>query len=158
MQVYVKAFEELSPAELYAILRLRVEVFMLEQKCLYPDLDGLDRQALHVWLSEDGELAAYLRLLPRGVRSEDVMIGRVIAVRRGCGLGAQVMREGIRDARERLGAEASEAEPEAFENRMPCRHGRAFGFLYQAHSSSIFTWGMPSSSKGSETRRKPSFS
>ena len=78
---------------------------MLEQKCLYPDLDGLDRQALHVWLSEDGELAAYLRLLPRGVRSEDVMIGRVIAVRRGCGLGAQVMREGIRAARERLGAE-----------------------------------------------------
>ncbi len=105
MQVYVKAFEELSPAELYAILRLRVEVFMLEQKCLYPDLDGLDRQALHVWLSEDGELAAYLRLLPRGVRSEDVMIGRVIAVRRGCGLGAQVMREGIRAARERLGAD-----------------------------------------------------
>ena len=105
MQVYVKAFEELSPAELYAILRLRVEVFMLEQKCLYPDLDGLDRQALHVWLSEDGELAAYLRVLPRGVRSEDVMIGRVIAVRRGCGLGAQVMREGIRAARERLGAD-----------------------------------------------------
>ena len=105
MQVYVKAFEELSPAELYAILRLRVEAFMLEQKCLYPDLDGLDRQALHVWLSEDGELAAYLRLLPRGVRSEDVMIGRVIAVRRGCGLGAQVMREGIRAARERLGAD-----------------------------------------------------
>ena len=104
MQVYVKAFEELSPAELYAILRLRVEVFMLEQKCLYPDLDGLDRQALHVWLSEDGELAAYLRLLPRGVRSENVMIGRVIAVRRGCGLGARVMREGIRAAREKLGA------------------------------------------------------
>ena len=105
MQVYVKAFEELSPAELYAILRLRVEVFMLEQKCLYPDLDGLDRQALHVWLSEDGELAAYLRVLPRGVRSEDVMIGRVIAVRRGCGLGAQVMREGIRAAQEKLGAD-----------------------------------------------------
>ena len=105
MQVYVKAFEELSPAELYAILRLRVEVFMLEQKCLYPDLDGLDRQALHVWLSEDGELAAYLRVLPRGVRSEDVMIGRVIAVRRGCGLGARVMREGIRAARERFGAD-----------------------------------------------------
>ena len=104
MQVYVKAFEELSPAELYAILRLRVEVFMLEQKCLYPDLDGLDRQALHVWLSEDWELAAYLRLLPRGVRSENVMIGRVIAVRRGCGLGARVMREGIRAAREKLGA------------------------------------------------------
>lgn len=104
MQVHVKAFGELSPAELYAILRLRVSVFMLEQNCLYPDLDGLDPQALHVWLSEDGELAAYLRVLPRGVRTEDVMIGRVIAVKRGCGLDAQVMREGIRAARERFRA------------------------------------------------------
>ena len=104
MQVHVKAFGELSPAELYAILRLRVSVFMLEQNCLYPDLDGLDPQALHVWLEEDGELAAYLRVLDRGVRTEDVMIGRVIAVKRGCGLGARVMREGILTARERFGA------------------------------------------------------
>ena len=112
MQVHVKAFGELSPAELYAILRLRVSVFMLEQNCLYPDLDGLDPQALHVWLEEDGELAAYLRVLDRGVRTEDVMIGRVIAVKRGCGLGARVMRDGI-----------------VKRKRMPCRFGRALCFF-----------------------------
>lgn len=103
MELHVKRFDELSAAELYAILKLRVEVFMLEQRCLYPELDGLDRDALHVWLSDADGVAAYLRILDRGVRSDFVTIGRVIAARRRCGLGTAVMREGIRAARERFG-------------------------------------------------------
>ena len=104
MKVRIKRFDELSPAELYAILKLRFDVFILEQRCFYPELDGNDPDALHVWL-EDGEgIAAYVRILDRGVRSEHVTITRVIAARRGCGLGTRVMREGIRAARERFHA------------------------------------------------------
>ena len=103
MELHVKRFDELSAAELYAILKLRMEVFMLEQRCLYPELDGLDRDALHVWLSDADSVAAYLRILDRGVLGDHVTIGRVIAVRRRRGLGTAVMREGIRAARERFG-------------------------------------------------------
>ena len=104
MELHVKRFDELGPAELYAILKLRVDVFMLEQRCLYEELDGCDRDALHVWLSDEDGIAAYLRVLDRGVRSGYVTIGRVIAARRRRGLGTRVMREGIRAARERFGA------------------------------------------------------
>ena len=114
MELHVKRFDELSAAELYAILRLRMEVFMLEQRCLYPELDGLDRDALHVWLSDDGGVAAYLRILDRGVRGDHVMIGRVIAARRRLGLGTQVMREGIRAARELFGADTIYVEAQEY--------------------------------------------
>ena len=114
MELHVKRFDELSAAELYAILKLRVEVFMLEQRCLYPELDGLDRDALHVWLSDADGVAAYLRILDRGVRSDFVTIGRVIAARRRCGLGTAVMREGIRAARERLGADTIYVEAQTY--------------------------------------------
>ena len=114
MELHVKRFDELSAAELYAILRLRMEVFMLEQRCLYPELDGLDRDALHVWLSDDGGVAAYLRILDRGVRGDHVTIGRVIAARRRLGLGTQVMREGIRAARELFGADTIYVEAQEY--------------------------------------------
>ena len=105
MELRIKRFDELSPAELYAILKLRFDVFILEQRCFYNELDGCDRDALHVWI-EDGEgIAAYLRVMERGVRSEYVTIGRVIAVRRREGLGTRVMKEGIRAAREYFGAD-----------------------------------------------------
>lgn len=114
MELHVKRFDELSAAELYAILKLRMEVFMLEQRCLYPELDGLDRDALHVWLSDADSVAAYLRILDRGVRGDYVTIGRVIAVRRRRGLGTAVMREGIRAARERLGADTIYVEAQEY--------------------------------------------
>ena len=114
MEQHVKRFDELSPAELYALLRLRVEVFMLEQRCLYPELDGLDAAALHVWLSDGAGIAACLRVLDRGVRCEYVTIGRVIAVRRRRGLGTQVMREGIRAAREHFGNGPIYVEAQAY--------------------------------------------
>ena len=114
MELHVKRFDELSAAELYAILKLRMEVFMLEQRCLYPELDGLDRDALHIWLSDADSLAAYLRILDRGVLGDHVTIGRVIAVRRRRGLGTAVMREGIRAARERLGADTIYVEAQEY--------------------------------------------
>ena len=105
MECHVKHFHELTVDELYDLLKLRTDVFVVEQKCPYPELDGLDREALHVWLSDEGGIAACLRVMDRGAESEYVSIGRVVAARRRQGLGTRVLREGIRAARECFGAE-----------------------------------------------------
>ncbi|MFI5931080.1 GNAT family N-acetyltransferase [Actinoplanes sp. NPDC051494] len=77
-EIHVSSFADLDVHTLYAILKLRVDVFVVEQKCPYPDLDGRDTEPAtrHVWLSEGDEILAYLRVLDDG----DVRrIGRVIA-------------------------------------------------------------------------------
>ena len=65
----VKHFSELTTEELYAILRLRVSVFVVEQNCPYMELDNLDQDAVHVWLQDENGLEAYLRVLDRGSRA-----------------------------------------------------------------------------------------
>ena len=106
MTLSVKRFSELTNDELYAVLKLRVDVFVVEQKCAYPDLDGKDPDALHVFLSDADGIAAYLRVLPEGAQFADAVgIGRVIAARRGLGLGARVLAAGIEAARRELGAQ-----------------------------------------------------
>ncbi len=105
MECHIKRFHELTADELYDLLKLRTDVFVVEQKCPYPELDGLDREALHVWLSDEGGIAACLRVMDRGAESEYVSIGRVVAARRRQGLGTKVLREGIRAARDYFGAE-----------------------------------------------------
>ncbi|HUS23413.1 MAG TPA: GNAT family N-acetyltransferase [Candidatus Binatia bacterium] len=93
-----KAFDALAPAELYAALRLRSEIFVVEQDCVFLDLDGRDPQCEHLLGQAGGELLAYLRLVPPGVRLAEVSIGRVVVAKsaRGTGLGRAAMQEGIR--------------------------------------------------------------
>ena len=100
MKLYRKRFAELTTDELYRLLQLRVSVFVVEQNCPYMELDGLDRNAIHVWLEDEGEILAYLRVMDKGVESEYVSIGRLVAVKRRCGLGSRILAEGIRAARE----------------------------------------------------------
>ena len=114
MTLHVKRFSELTTEELYAILQLRVDVFVVEQNCPYRELDGHDRGAIHVWLEEDGALQAYLRVMDRGAESEKVSIGRVIAVKRRRGLGSRVLAEGIRCAEEEFGAEEIYLEAQTY--------------------------------------------
>ena len=114
MELKVKTFAQLSNTELYAILKLRVDVFVVEQACPYPEIDGRDEDSLHVWLEEDGEILAYLRVLDRGVESEYVAIGRVIAARRRQGLGSEIMKAGIRVAQEHFHAEAIYLEGQVY--------------------------------------------
>lgn len=114
METVIKRFEELTAAELYAILRLRASVFVVEQNCPYQDLDDKDQQALHVYFLDGGEIAAYLRVLGPGVSGEEALIGRVIAVKRGCGLGGRLLSEGIRVAREVLQASAIRVEAQSY--------------------------------------------
>ena len=92
---FVRRFDELTAAQLYALLKARVDVFVVEQRCPYAELDGRDQDAVHVWL-EDGEgLQAYLRVLPPGAEAACAALGRVLTLRRGTGLGARILREGL---------------------------------------------------------------
>jgi ElaA protein len=95
-----KAFGELLPEELYALLKLRAEVFIVEQDCAYLDLDDLDQQCRHLLGFQGGRLVAYLRLAPPGVKYTEASLGRVINAQgvRGVGIGKQLFAEGIREA------------------------------------------------------------
>lgn len=73
-----KAFSDLSTAELYQILRLRSEVFVVEQNCPYLDMDDKDQACLHVLGFDEGQLAAYARLVPAGISYDSPSIGRVV--------------------------------------------------------------------------------
>ena len=114
MELTVKRFDELDIFELYEILKLRVDVFVVEQNCPYPELDEKDKSAWHVYFREDGEIIAYLRVLDPGVSFDTAAIGRVISARRRCGLGTKLMREGIRVARERMNTEAIKIEAQTY--------------------------------------------
>lgn len=74
----IKEFEELSNFELYQILQLRINVFMLEQECLYPECDNKDLKGKHLMGYLNNQLVAYARLLPPGVSYSDASIGRVV--------------------------------------------------------------------------------
>ena len=95
----LKTFAELTLDELYALLRLRNEVFIVEQNCPFPDLDGKDQLCYHVlgFSEDDGSLVAYTRIVPPGAIYDFVSIGRVataLRVRR-YGLGRELMRRSI---------------------------------------------------------------
>ena len=97
-------FAQLSSAELYDALALRQTVFMLEQQCLYPDLDGYDQGAYHLlgWQTVDGrrQLAAYLRCIEPGIKYAEMSLGRVVSSpsARRTGIGRQLLEQGIAHA------------------------------------------------------------
>ena len=96
MLLHVHTFAELSTRDLYRILAVRSAVFVVEQKCPYQDMDGVDSKALHVWLEENGEILAYLRMFPASADGAIVQIGRVLSTRRKSGYGHQVMEAALR--------------------------------------------------------------
>lgn len=104
LELVVKHFSQLTADELADLYRLRVAVFVVEQKCPYQEVDLADKAAYHVWLRNGEGIQAYLRVLPAGTNFDEPSIGRVIAVKRRCGLGSRILRAGIQVARERLGA------------------------------------------------------
>ena len=88
MQYKQKTFDKLTPAELYSILQLRQEIFIIEQDCIYPDIDNKDENAQHFMAFDEGKLVGCLRILRRGVTFEECSIGRVV-------VSAQYRRKGI---------------------------------------------------------------
>lgn len=96
LPVHVAQLDDLTARQLYGILRLRVEVFTVEQDCAYQDLDGQDllSTTLQVWQEDDGEVVSTIRVLASG---DDRKIGRVATAThaRGRGLAGQLLRHGI---------------------------------------------------------------
>jgi len=78
MEIEVKTFEQLTIHELHDILQLRSEVFVVEQDCVYQDIDGKDKNALHVFGKKEGCIVAYTRCFPPGVYFKEAAIGRVV--------------------------------------------------------------------------------
>lgn len=95
MQFKLKTFEQLSTSELYEILKARVNVFVVEQNCPYPELDDIDYESLHVLGEKDNKIVAYLR----AHRKDEgiVRMGRVLTTERGKGYGAELLKKGIKE-------------------------------------------------------------
>jgi ElaA protein len=99
MNWILKKFQELSVDELYAILRLRTEVFVVEQNCVFQDMDDKDSSSYHLMGWKDGLLAAYTRLVPPGIAYDLASIGRVVTspAARGGGAGKLLMQKSIEE-------------------------------------------------------------
>ncbi|WP_417427878.1 GNAT family N-acetyltransferase [Halpernia sp.] len=74
----IKSFSELSTEELYKVLNIRQEVFVVEQKCFYLDADNYDQKAIHLWAEKNGEIVAYLRIFKQDIKYPEASIGRVL--------------------------------------------------------------------------------
>ena len=100
----VKTFSELTAPELYQIIKARVDVFVVEQDCPYPDLDGYDQNALHLWTEEDGAVLAYCRIFDQGIKYPECSIGRVLTTNlgRGKGIGKTLISYAIQVIENRL--------------------------------------------------------
>jgi ElaA protein len=94
LQFSFKAFAELNPFELYTYLQLRSEVFVVEQNCVYQDLDDKDQQSLHVFIHHHDKLVACARIVPAALAYPEISIGRVIVAEtyRKQQLGHELMR------------------------------------------------------------------
>ena len=95
--IIIKTFSELSTHELYNILRLRSEVFVVEQDCVYQDMDNKDQKAIHLLYKQEEEIIGYTRIFKSGDYYENPSIGRVVVVnnKRGNELGKKIMLESI---------------------------------------------------------------
>ena len=100
----VKKFSELSIEELYKILRLRSEVFVVEQDCVYQDLDNKDQISVHIFIKEKNEIVAYTRIFKSGDYYKNPSIGRVVVSKknRGKELGKKIMISSIDYIQENL--------------------------------------------------------
>ena len=95
---HIKEFKDISVDDLYKIVQLREQVFVVEQECVFLDADGLDLQAVHIFTKNDeGHISAYLRVLPPGIPYNEPSIGRVVVAKesRGQYLGKELMLQGI---------------------------------------------------------------
>ena len=103
-KLHKKSFQDLTVDELYELLRVRSEVFVVEQDCVYQDMDGDDQKSIHLWLTVADKVVALARVCPAGTHMKEISIGRVITTVRGKGYGKQIMLYAIDVAKEHFGA------------------------------------------------------
>ena len=111
MEIFVKSFEDLDINELYKILKLRVDVFVVEQACPYPEIDGIDKEAFHIFAKDNGEIGAYARIYKE---NEEIHLGRVIAKERRKGYGTRVLKAAIKAAEDNYKAEKIHIEAQTY--------------------------------------------
>ena len=115
LSLHKKRFDELTTQDLYELLRIRTDVFVVEQNCVYQDMDYDDQAAIHLWLTDEAErIVALCRVCPAGTHMEEVSIGRVITTERGKGYGKQIMLAGIEAAKELFEAKLIEIEAQEY--------------------------------------------
>ena len=112
--LHKKTFQELTTNELYELLRVRSEVFVVEQNCVYQDMDYDDQNSIHLWLTEDEKVVALARVCPAGSHMTEISIGRVITTERGKGFGKQIMLHAIDAAVEHFGATLIDIEAQEY--------------------------------------------
>ena len=137
MNMNVKYFEELTTKELYEILKSRAEIFVVEQDCIYQDLDGIDYRSLHVFYEEDGSVIAYLRAYEKEDEPEVVQVGRVLTLEHGKGLGAKILKEGIEIIQEKMRPQSIYIEAQCYAIGFYEREG------FQVCSESFLEDGIP---------------
>ncbi len=101
----LRNFESLTTQELYSILQLRSEVFVVEQNCIFLDMDDKDQVSWHLMGWRDNALAGYTRLVPAGISFAEPSIGRVVTSPRvrGTGLGVELMKKSIEESKKLFG-------------------------------------------------------
>ncbi|MEC5424651.1 GNAT family N-acetyltransferase [Virgibacillus sp. C22-A2] len=97
MKWHIKSFNELTNEELYQLIKARIDVFVVEQTCAYPELDNYDQQSIHYFLTINDEVAANVRILPANSKYAEPSIGRVMVVKkyRRKGYAKQIMQKAI---------------------------------------------------------------
>jgi ElaA protein len=123
----IKRFEALSASELYEVLQLRSEVFVVEQNCVYQDIDGKDRKALHLIGEYDSKIVGYARLFQSGDYFKQASVGRVV-IDAGCRdkkWGHDLMREAIAGILEHFGESRITISAQLYLKRFYEQHGFA---------------------------------
>lgn len=115
MQVKLKSFDDLTSREVYEILRLRVDVFVVEQACPYPEIDGKDYDAIHIYLENQGQILAYARVYKE---VDEVHLGRVIAKERRKGHATLILKEAIKAAKEKYQAKKITIEAQTYAKKL----------------------------------------
>ncbi|MCC5906412.1 MAG: GNAT family N-acetyltransferase [Balneolaceae bacterium] len=99
---HITRFSDFPPSDLYEVLKLRQDVFIIEQDCIYGDMDGKDVQSEHLLIIDDGLLAGYSRIVPAGLKFEVPSIGRIVVRHefRGRNFGRKLVEKSIEIIRE----------------------------------------------------------
>ncbi len=121
MTLVSKFFDELTTTELYEILRARSEIFVVEQNCIYQDLDRKDYQSLHIFYEDNGKVLAYLRAFYK--EKDIVQMGRVLTLHHGTGLGGKLLKEGIEQIRTKLTPKSIYIEAQCYATGYYAREG-----------------------------------
>ena len=116
MNWHVKEFNQLTTKELYEILKVRAEVFVVEQQCIFQDLDSKDEVSYHLFIEDNSEIVAYLRILPPNISYSEAAIGRVLtkAEHRKKGISKKLVQNAINFVTDSLGEQTIRISAQAY--------------------------------------------